>query len=75
MADALWKLIPSVFHWFRTLQADPKDAKIEQKSVLVLIKNEKCENVDFLHPFPAKSLLLEFNGAEMALQSGLETIF
>ena len=44
------------------LQGGPKEAKIEQKSILVAVENEKRENVDFLHPSLAKSLLLGSNG-------------
>ena len=34
----------------------PKEAKIDQKSSSDDVKNEKSENVDFLHPSLAKSL-------------------
>ena len=45
--DAPWKLIASVFDCFRMLQGGPKEAKINQKSILMAIKNEQHENVDF----------------------------
>ena len=58
------KLIPFVFDWLGTLQGGPKEAKIEQKSILVAVKNEKRENVDFAHPSHAKSLLLGSHGGQ-----------
>ena len=34
------------------------EAKIGQKSILVVVKTKKSENVDFVHPSLAKSLFL-----------------
>ena len=47
----------------------PKETKIDQKSSSDDVKNEKSENVDFVHPSHAKSMFLGPNrtqdGAQM----------
>ena len=42
----------------------PKEAKIDKKSILDDVKNEKSENVDFVDPSHAKSMFLGPNGGE-----------
>ena len=48
----------------------PKEAKINQKSSSDDVRNEKSENVDFVHPSLAKSLFLDPNGAQDGAQMG-----
>ena len=48
----------SPYHPFWPPVGEPKEAKMAQKSILVAVRNEKRENVDFLHPSHAKSLFL-----------------
>ena len=43
----------------------PKEAKIDHKSSLEGVKNEEGEQVYFLHPSHAESLLLDPMGAKM----------
>ena len=62
--DSPWELIASDFGSFRGLQGGPQEAKIEQKSLLVLVKTKKSENVDFVDPSLAKSLFLVPRGSQ-----------
>ena len=52
----------SPYHPFWLPVGEPKEATMAQKSILVAVRNEKRENVDFLHPSHAKSLLLGSHG-------------
>ena len=45
-------------------KADPKEAKTDQKTSSDVVKNEKSESVDFLHPSVAKSVFLVPNGRQ-----------
>ena len=72
--DPPWKLVPFDFDCFSTLRGGPLEAKINQNSILIVVKNKKNENVDFLYPSLAKSLFLGSHEAKMEGKSGPETI-
>ena len=48
----------SSYYSFLNAFGSPKEAKIVEKTSLVAVENEIRENIDFLHPSLAKSLLL-----------------
>ena len=58
---------PSSRHSFLDPFGGPKEAKINQKSSLELVENEKSEKLVFLYPSPAKSLFLaSYEGQDRA---------
>ena len=65
----------SPYHPFWPPVGEPKEAKMAQKSILVAVKNEKHENVDFLHPSLAKSLILGSHGGRESVPKSLRNDF
>ena len=53
----------SSYHPILTPLGGLQEAKIDEKSIMVVVKNKKSENVDFLHLSLAKSMFLEPNGS------------
>ena len=51
-------------HRFLDAFGGPKEAKIDQTSSSDDVKNEKSENVDFVYPSHAKSILLGSYGGQ-----------
>ena len=70
----IFMVLGSSYHSILAPCGGPRGTKIKENSLLVAVQNEKHENVVFLHPSLAKSLLLGSNGTRNGAPICLETI-